>query len=154
PAGLPAPLGHGPVPPEVLGHYRNLVWAGNNSNGDLDSWVQTPILNYLNAGGNVLLMTRQGEAFLDDSLLDYLGIQFAVTGALINDCVATRPGFANLTRTGSQSVCAVFDTVRTRPDTQLLYKTTVGFNPQRGVGVARIPEGGAGLRSSGGRFAF
>jgi hypothetical protein len=60
----------------------------------------------------------------------------------------------NLTRTGTQSLCAVFDTVRTRPDTQLLFKTTVGFTPQRGLGVIRMPVGGAGLRAQGGRFAF
>ncbi len=154
PAGLPAPLGHGPVPPEVLGHYRNLIWIGNDSNGDLDSWFQTPIFNYLNAGGNVLLMTRLGDSFMDASLLDYLGVTFVTSSSTISDCIATRPGLANLTRTSTQSSCAVFDTVRTRPDTQLLYKTTVGFTPQRGVGLVRLPPGGAGLRSSGGRFAF
>jgi hypothetical protein len=154
PAGVPAPLGHGPVPPEILGHYRNVVWAGNSFNGDQDSWVQTPILNFLRAGGNVFLMTRQAEVFLDDSLLTYLGIHFTGTGALINDCVATRPGLSNLGRIGSQSVCAVFDTVRSQTDSQLLYKTTVGFTPQAGVGVVRLPAGGAGLRPQGGRFAF
>ena len=76
-------------------------------------------------------------------------------GAFINDCVATRPGFvANLTRTGTQSGCAVFDTVRSRADTELFYKTTSGFSPHRGVGVVRLRAGGAGLRANGGRFAF
>jgi hypothetical protein len=154
PGTLPAPLGRGPVPPEVLGHYRNVVWVGNDQNGDIETWMQTPVLNYLRAGGNVLLMTRQGESFLSDSLLDYLGITLTSTGTTPNDCLATRPGFVNLTRTGTQSLCAVFDTVRTRPDTQLLFKTTVGFTPQRGLGVIRMPVGGAGLRAQGGRFAF
>ena len=66
PATLPAPLGHGAVPPNVLGHYRNVIWVGNNFNGDLDSWVQTPILSYLRAGGNVLLLSRQGDVFLTE----------------------------------------------------------------------------------------
>ena len=154
PVTLPAPLGHGPVPPEVLGHYRNVVWVGNNFNGDTDSWVQTPVLSYLRAGGNVLLMTRQGEAFLSDSLLAYLGITLTTTGATVTDCLATRPGLVNLTRTGTQSLCAVFDTVRTWPDSELLFKTTAGFTPQRGLGVIRKPADGAGLRAQGGRFAF
>jgi len=154
PGTLPPPLGRGPVPPEVLGHYRNVIWVGNNFNGDADSWVQTPILGYLRAGGNVLLMTRQAEAFLSDSLLAYLGITLTSTAATINDYVATRPGLVNLTRTGTQNPCAVFDTVRTQPDSQLLWKTTIGFTPQRGVGVIRMPAGGAGLRAQGGRFAF
>jgi len=154
PAVLPPPLGRGPVPPEVLGHYRNVVWVGNDQNGDADSWVQTPILSYLQAGGNVLLMTREGQSFLDSALLDWLGVSVLDQGFTINDCVATRPGLGNLTRTGTQSVCAVFDTVLTHADGQLLYKTTIGFTPQKGVGVIRMPAGGAGLRSNGGRFAF
>ena len=154
PATVPPPLGRGPVPPDVLGHYRNVIWVGNNFNGDTDSWIQTPVLPYLRAGGNVLLMTRQAEAFLSDSLLTYLGITLTETGVTINDCLATRPGLVNLTRTSTQSVCAVFDTVRTQPDTELLFKTTSGFSPQRGVGVIRMPSGGAGLRPTGGRFAF
>jgi hypothetical protein len=59
-----------------------------------------------------------------------------------------------LTRTGTQSAVAAFDTVRSQPDTQLLYKTTTGFTPQRGVGVVRLRAGGAGLRATGGRLAF
>jgi len=154
PAPLPAPLGHGPVPPEVLGHYRNVVWVGNNFNGDTDSWVQTPILAFLRAGGNVLLMSRQGQVFLDDSLRTYLGITFTDTNVAFNDCLATRPGFVDLPRLGSQSLCALFDTVLTQPDGQLLFKSTLGFSPQRGLGAIRMPAGGAGLRPQGGRFAF
>jgi cytochrome c1 len=153
PGTLPAPLGRGEVPPEVLGHYRNVVWLGNNFNGDLDSWQQTPVLSYLRAGGNLLLLARQGEQFLTDSLRTYLGVNFS-TNATFNDCVATRPGLTNLTRTSSQSLCALFDSVRTRPDTQLLWKTTIGFAPQLGLGVIRMPAAGAGLRPAGGRLAF
>ena len=154
PVNVPAPLGHGMVPPEVLGHYRNVIWVGNNFSGDTDSWVQTPVLSYLNAGGNLLLMTRQGEVFLSDALRTYLGITLTTVGTTITDCLATRPGLSNLTRTGTQNLVAVFDTVRTQADSQLLWKTTAGFTPQRGLGVIRMPAGGAGLRSAGGRFAF
>ncbi len=154
PATLPAPLGQGAVPPAVLGRYRNVVWVGNNFNGDAESWVQTPVLNYLRAGGNVLLMTRQAEAFLSDSLLARLGITLTNTGATVIDCVATRPGFLNMARVGTQSACVAFDTVRTHADSELLFKTTSGFTPHRGLGVVRMPAGGAGLRPAGGRFAF
>lgn len=154
PATLPAPLGRGAVPPSVLGRYRTVIWVGNDFNGDLDSWIQTPILSYLRAGGNVLLMTRQGDQFLTDSLRTYLGVTVAQSGVTFTDCLATRPGLSNLSRTGTQSLCMVLDTVRTRPDTDLLWKTTAGFTPQRGLGVVRRPAAGAGLRPTGGRFAF
>ena len=154
PATLPAPLGHGAVPGSVLGHYRNVIWIGNNFTGDLAAWQSTPVLSYLKAGGNLLLMTRQGEVFLDDSLRTYLGINWTTTGATILDAAATRPGFTTLTRTSTQSLCAVFDTVRTRSDSHLLWRTASGFTPTRGLGAIRVPVGGAGLRPRGGRFAF
>ena len=154
PGTLPAPLGHGAVPPEVVGHYRNVIWVGNSANGDDDSWIQTPILNYLNAGGNVLLMSRFGDHLLGGPLLDYLGATFTQPNTIVQDCIATRPGLTNLTRIGTQSTVAVFDTVRSLGDTQLLWKTTTGFSPQRGLGVIRMPAAGQGLRPKGGRFAF
>src|SRR4029078_3046425 len=105
--------GHGAVPPEVLGHYRNVIWIGNNFNDDLGSWFDTPILSYLRVGGNAMLLTRMGEQFLTDSLRLYLGINFTQVNQTLNGCVATRPGLTNITGT-SQDLCAVFDTVRTR----------------------------------------
>src|SRR5262249_41139429 len=110
----------------------------------IDSWIQTPIRSYLEAGGNVLLLAKSGESFLDDGLLAYLGITLTNIGAIVNDYQPTRPGFPGLTRTGTQTGCVAFDSVRTRPDSELLYKTTTGFSPQRGVGVVRLPAGGAG----------
>jgi hypothetical protein len=152
PAALPAPLGHGAVPAEVLGHYRNVIWVGNNFNGDLASWYDTPILSYLQHGGNVLLMTRMGDQFLGDSLRSYLGITFAA-GTTLSDCIATRPGLTSMAAT-NQTLCAVFDTVRTRSDTQLLFKVHNGYTPERGIGVLRQPTGGAGRRPKGGRFIY
>jgi len=154
PAELPAPLGHGRVPAAVLGQYRNVIWVGNNLNGDLASWQDTAVLSYLRAGGNLLLMTRQGDQFLGDSLRAYLGINWTSIGATLNDCLATRPGLVNMSLLASQSLCAVFDTVRTTPESQLLFRVSAGFTPSRGIGAVRAPAGGAGLRPMGGRFAF
>ena len=154
PAALPAPLGHGAVPADLLGHYRVVIWAGNNFNGDLASWTATPILSYLRAGGDVLLMSRQGDQFLGDSLKAYLGINWTTLSTTLNDCVATRPGFTNQSILSAQSFCSVFDTVRTTPESQLLYKVQSGFTPNRGIGAIRMPVGGMGPRATGGRLAF
>ena len=154
PSPLPVPLGHGSVPASVLGHYRNVIWVGNNFNGDLPAWLDTPILSYLKAGGNVLLMSRFGASFLTDSLLDYAGISFTSVGVTLQDCIATRPALINLPLLGTQSFCDVFDTLRTRADSELLFRTQNGFNPKRGIGVIREPVGGAGGRPMGGRLAF
>jgi hypothetical protein len=154
PATLPTPLGHGAVPADLLGHYRVVVWVGNNYNGDLPMWQSTPILSYLRAGGDVLLMTRQGDQFLGDSLRTYLGINWTNTSTTLNDCIATRPGYVNQSLLSTQSLCSVFDTVRTTSESQLLFKVSSGFTPNRGIGALRIPAGGMGRRPIGGRLAF
>ena len=154
PGTLPAPLGHGGLSGSVLGHYRNVVWVGNNFNGDLVAWQSSPILQYLRAGGNVLLLTRQAEIFLGDSLCTYLGVNWTNTGATLLDATATWPSFVNMTRLGTQSLCAVFDTFFTTPESHLLLRTTSGFTPSRGIGAIRVPAGGAGLRPHGGRLAL
>ncbi len=154
PSTLPSPLGHGAVPGEVLGHYRNVVWVGNNYAGDLYAWQASPILPYLRAGGNVMLLARQGDVFLGDSLRDYLGATWTATGVTLPDATPTRPGLVTMTRTAGQTSCAVFDTSSTGPETVTLLRTASGFTPARGLGAIRVPAGGMGLRARGGRFAF
>ncbi len=154
PGTLPAPLGHGAVPGAVLARYRNVIWVGNNYAGDLYPWQASPILPYLRAGGNVLLLARQGEVFLGDSLLAYLGVNWAATGVTLPDASPTRPGFVAMTRTATQSTCAVFDTSTTGPGTHTLLRTASGFSPARGIAAIRTPAGGAGRRPDGGRVAF
>jgi len=154
PAILPAPLGRGKVPPGVLGHYRNVIWVGNNFSGDLAAWQDTPVLSYLRAGGNLLLMTRNGDVFLGDSLRSYLGVNWTSASTTLFDCVPTRPGLNSVATLTTQSGCSVFDTVRTTPESELLFRVNTGFSPTRGIGAVRLPASGAGLRPMGGRLAF
>ncbi len=154
PTTLPAPLGHGAVPGDVLGQYRNVIWVGNNYAGDLAAWQASPVLDYLEAGGNLLLLARMGELFLDDSLRTYLGISPLTGNVTLTGLTATRPGLVSTATLGTQSTSAVFDSTRTRADSHLLFRTTSGFSPPRGVGAVRVPVAGMGLRPHGGRFAF
>jgi hypothetical protein len=153
PVTLPAPLGHGNVPASVIGHYRNVIWVGNNFNGDLTSWVNSPIKSYLEVGGNVLLMTRQGDLFLDAELQDYLGITWAA-GSTIYDCVANYPGLTNIGRIGTQSLCPNFNMLLSEPESRLLYLATQNYNPDRGIGIWRKPGTGGTYRPDGAQMIF
>jgi hypothetical protein len=153
PSPLPAPIGHGAVPADIMGRYRVVIWVGDDTNGDLTSWQNSPILSYLRAGGNVLLMTRAGTTFLGDSLRAYLGVQNPGIGTL-TAVTATRPGLVDLTALKSQTLSAAYDTVRTRADSELLFRGTVTGVPNRGVGFVRVPAQGGTHRPFGGRFAF
>jgi aminopeptidase N len=154
PATLPAPLGHGVPSADLLGHYRNVVWVGDNTNGDLATWQASPAESYIEAGGNLILMTRQGDKFLSDFLVRYLGITLYGATVTINDCIANYTGLTNIAKISMQSSAATFDLVLTQPESNLIYKADSGFTPDRGIGVWRKPSAGGFYRSGGGQFVF
>ncbi|HTY39325.1 MAG TPA: S41 family peptidase [Bacteroidota bacterium] len=159
PSTLPAPIGTGPIPADVLGRFSTVIWLGNNYplypvEADLTSWLGTPIPSYLEAGGNVILLARMGSSFLNWSLSNYLGITWAETNTTIN---ATTPMYAGLTALrllGAQSTDDVFQTSLTNGECTLLFTATGSFSGTRGMGVWRKPASGGALKSSGGNFVF
>jgi len=152
PATLPPATGHGRVPSSTLGDYETVIWVGNNYAGDLVCWMETAIHSYLEAGGNVLLMSRHGQSFLDTDLSDYLGISWA-NGTTLNNCTAVHADLTDIARTSTQTYCAVFDQSLSQETSELLYIDT-SYNPDRGIGVWRAPLEGGTHNPHGGRFAF
>lgn len=149
---LPTPLGHGPVPPGVLGRYRNVIWVGNNLNGDLAAWNDTPIQSYLEWGGNLLLMTRNGDQFFSTWLKSRLGINM-LTASTIGNCTAVPANLGTMSILATQNLSPMFSTGVTQPETQLLFRDT-STTPIRGVGAFRAPPGGGFNRTNGGRIAY
>jgi hypothetical protein len=155
PSNVPPPLGHGPVPPDTIKQFSTVVWVGNNYNGDLSRWYDTPIYSYLAVGGNVLLMTRRGQDFINDPLRDYLGITWRENiDNTLNNCVSAYPGLVNMSRIGTQNLCAVFDTAMVATESSLLLKETTSFSTHRGLGAWRKPAAGGTHRPTGGQFVF
>lgn len=154
PSTLPEPLGHGRVPSGVLGRYGTVIWVGNNYGGDTHCWLDTSILAYLQAGGNVLLMTRNGDVFLDDALRAYLGITITTGSATLYDCISVYAPLTSIARTGAQSSCSVFSPLLQWPTSTLLYVADSGYNPNPGIGVWRHPTGGGPYNPRGANFAF
>jgi aminopeptidase N len=152
PATLPPVLGHGAVPAGMLGQYSAVIWVGNDFNGDLADWFETPIPSYLEAGGNVLLMGRRSASFLPGALTDYLGVTWAEQGATLGNCVAAAPGLVNIPFAGAQSLNDVYLTALD-PGSTLLFKSTTGFSGERGTGCIVEPPLGGTHRPDGGRLA-
>jgi aminopeptidase N len=149
PASLPEPLGHGAVPANVLSRFSTVIWIGNHYSADLGKWQQTLIMPYLEAGGNVLLLTRKGRDYLDEEMRRYLGITWAeYPEVTLQNCLAVYPGLLSIPIIGDQSANAVFETTFTTDESRLLFQETTSFNEPRGVGVWRKPESG------GGQFVF
>lgn len=155
PSTLPEPLGHGMVPAHILGQFSTVIWVGNHYAGDLGKWQQTSILPYLEAGGNVILMARRGQNFINEEMRAYLGITWRENPAsTINNCVAAFPGLNSNVLTGGQSDNAVFDTALASRESSLLFQETATFVVPRGLGVWRKPVSGGTYRSDGGQFVF
>ncbi len=152
PSTLPAPVGQGSVPAEVIGAYSTVIWVGNNYLGDLPKWQETPILSYLEVGGNVMLMSRRGSTFIDGDLKTYLGIDFVADGTLGN-CLATYAGLVDIPFTGNQSWNDVFST-SVGPNSTLLFEDTSGFPADQGTGVHAQAPGGGSHRPEGGQFIY
>ncbi len=155
PSTLPTPIGHGKVPADVLGQFSTVIWIGNDYAGDLGSWQQTSILPYLEAGGNLLLMTRKGQDFIDSELQEYLGITWAENPqSTINNCIATFSGLTDIPLIGNQTSNAVFETGLANNGSTLLFHETASFSVPRGLGVWHDPTAGDSYRSDGGEFVF
>ena len=155
PSTLPVVLGHGRVPSDILGQFSTIIWVGNNYHGDLIPWQETSIFQYLEAGGNVLLMSRYGRSFFNPELKEYLGVYWAESSTnTITNCVATYAGLKNMTLTGTQSINAVFDMNLGNLESKLLFKETASFTSHRGLGVWRKPVTGGTFRIEGGQFVF
>ncbi len=155
PSTLPIPLGHGRVPSDFLGQFSTVIWVGNNYLGDLEHWRNTPIIQYLQAGGNVLLMTRYGQSFIGSNMQEYLGINWIESsGNTIYNCVSSYPGLKSMSMIATQSSNAVFSTSLTNSESSLLFEETSSFSDTVGLGVWRKPVAGGTLRSEGGQFVF
>jgi aminopeptidase N len=155
PAELPAPIGTGPIPAGTLKEFSTVVWVGNNYLGDIDSWYGSPIMSFIEQGGNVLLMSRMGVDFISGSLQDYLGINWVESSYnTIGNCVAMYGGLSSMLFSGTQSSVSVFATAFTQPESELLFTEMASFPQPRGLGVWRRPAGGGVHRADGAQFAF
>ena len=151
PSALPAPRGEGPVPAAVLDDYSTVVWLGNDYNGDASAWLDAAILDYLNKGGNVVLLGRRGRSFLTQARINYLGVGFATTSdQTVNNATADYPGMTTMNRSGTQSLVSPLDPAPLQPETTILLRDST--NPAWALGVWRQPAGGGSLRSGGGHF--
>ncbi len=156
PSTLPPPLGHGDIPPDTLKQFSAVVWVGNNYYGDIASWYNAAIMGYLDAGGNVLLMTRMGQDFLYEALRSYLGIQWAEEkDNTTRKATSVYAGLVDMPRAGgTQSYNAVFDSASVGDESTVLFMQYNVFATPRGLGVWRNPSEGGTVRPDGGQCVF
>jgi hypothetical protein len=155
PATLPAPLGHGDIPSDTLKQFSAVVWVGNNYYGDITAWYNAPIMGYLKAGGNVLLLTRMGQNFVYEALRSYLGFDWAEDEYnTTRRATSVYTGLVDMPRYGTQSYNAVFDSASVGGESTVLFMQYNIFATPRGLGVWRNPSEAGTVRLDGGQCVF
>jgi hypothetical protein len=156
PDELPAPIGNGQnLPLDTLRQYSTILWLGNNADGDITTWKNTPVYDYLKAGGNVILIAPFGRNFLYDSLAAYTGIQWRERWFdSISGFHAEYPGLTDMPLVEEQTTISVFDTVFTDPQTQLLFSDVESFDVKRGIALWKKPVNGGRFNEKGGQFVY
>jgi hypothetical protein len=135
--------------------FSAVVWIGNNYYGDIDMYYESPIVGYLNAGGNLLLMTRMGQDFVYEALRSRLGIEWAEASTnTTRRATSVYPGLVDMPRVGTQSYNAVFDSLAIGANSTLLFVQLNLFDPVPGLGIWNEPPGGGTQRGDGGQFVF
>lgn len=143
PGSLPVAQGQGELKLTTLGEYSTIIWLSSNTTSDRQNWQKLPMAEYLNQGGNIILITQSGSTFIDSELKEYLGISWdEQNDLLIQDFESTYPGLWEIGLSESMSSISAFDTVVTKETSTLLYKTGAGFNASKGVGVWSNPTQG------------
>ena len=138
PANITSILGSGTVLPNIIGQYCTVVWIGNAYSGDDAEWANSPIFEYIKAGGNVILLTRQGQDFIDPLMQDFLGITWtSVRGVwtTFTDYKAKQPELVDVTFTGAQDILSSFSPILARPENKLLFQSGT-----QGAGVWGKPK--------------
>lgn len=147
PPNITSIAGSGAVPADEFGRYCTVVWVGNAYNNDEVIFANSPAWEYIKAGGNLLLITRQGRLFIAGEMLSMLGITWAnAGGGILRSCVAQDPGLVTMPFTGEQSLVAPFQTTLSRTENTLLFADTAGTTTL-GVGVWGKPVDVGGVLS-------
>lgn len=155
PSTLPGPIGQGAIPYDTLKNYSTVIWLGNFAGGGLVFWNESPIKKYLQHGGNLLLLTTKGSAFIDDEMRDNLGVNWVEPElASFENCEALYPGLVDMNLIGMQIGNSVFDTRQMDETSSLLFVETTSFEDTLGIGVWQKPAFGGMYSADGGQFVF
>lgn len=135
PAGVPEPIGSGAIPAKTLGEYCTVVWLGNAYNGDEAHWANTSMMEYIRAGGNLVLITRYGQQFIGNEMRQFLGITWNGSYATVRECRAALPSLTDMEFTGDQNLLNPFTTTLSRAENALLFTETRSTGETWGIGV-------------------
>ncbi|MDZ7766442.1 MAG: M1 family aminopeptidase [Melioribacteraceae bacterium] len=139
PSVLPEAIGNGVLDLAALRRYSTILWISGGN--DAGSFNKELMKNYLDVGGNIVLITSSGRNFLDSELVNYLGIQWHdMPFSTLQSFESTHPQLTDISLTTNQVFINAFVTELTSETSTLLYQSSEGFDSPRGTGVLSEPE--------------
>jgi Peptidase family M1 domain/Peptidase M1 N-terminal domain/Secretion system C-terminal sorting domain len=142
PDSLPKAIGNGNLTNITLSNYSTIIWLSELLNGDLGNWQNLAIMDYLNAGGNVILITKRGKDFISEAMRDYLGITWDSTDyLLIKDFKSNHTDFTDINLLSDHTAISLFKTTLTSAESEIIYICEESFDAPKGSGVWSKPEG-------------
>ena len=153
PSTLPEPSGHGQIPLDTLFNYSTVIWTGENISSEIVHWNNSPLLRYVNMGGNLVLLLRNGIGYLNETMTEKLGITWINrTNVQIMSCIPVYEGLDSISIENGQYISTVFDTNLTNDKSKLLFVDNADLKIPVGVGVWNQPEYGGWYKENGGQL--
>jgi hypothetical protein len=154
PSTLPNPIGQDQIPPDVLGQYSTVIWVSDFNGKDIVNWRRTPILSYMEAGGNLMFIARAAQFFIDGDIQAYLGLTWGgdYGYTTINNCLPVFSGMNVMLNLSVQNYNALFETNFSDTTRHLLFQDN--NNLPNGIGVWYRPENGGIFNNTGGQFVY
>lgn len=134
PSSLPIALGNGELSSRVFDKFSTLIWV--SSRNDLSNFDKNVIKQYLENGGNIIFISKNGIYYTDQELLDYIGIEWS--SPMRNDIADFQGVTGNLTDisfNSPQELVNTFNTQLTNSNAELLYESSVDGGGTVGTGV-------------------
>ncbi|MCB9209484.1 MAG: T9SS type A sorting domain-containing protein [Ignavibacteriales bacterium] len=142
PSSLPEPIGNGSISNFSISNYSTVIWLSEFLSNDINVWQNLAIMDYLNEGGNVILITKRGKDFISEPMRDYLGITWDENDySLIKDLKSAKDGFTNIELLKDNSSVSLFSTELNKISSELLYESEESFTSPKGSGVWSKPDG-------------
>ena len=135
-------IGNGELSNLTISNYSSIIWLSDYGTNDIRTWLNLAINDYLNEGGNIVLITERGQDFIYEDLQDYLGINWDETAyATIKDMKSVNTDLTDINLISNNTFGSLFDTTLTQNYSELIYVSTESFDSPKGSGVWSKPEG-------------
>jgi len=142
PSTLPEAIGNGLLPNFVVSDYSTILWLSDKLNGDINAWQNLAIMDYLSAGGNVILITKCGKDFISNPMREYLGIIWdEIDYFTLKDYKSMSSTLTDINLLNDQTTVSLFETTLTQDYSNLIYVSEESLDTTKGSGVWSKPEG-------------